>query len=62
ASRRGGDARMICGRDASIGYESHDGNAVRLYLEESFNAVLEGPEALCPLLPSDGDEPTKEKS
>ncbi len=51
-SRRGGDLRFVCGRDASIGYEAHDSSEVRLYLEESFTAVLDGPEVLCPLLPS----------
>jgi uncharacterized linocin/CFP29 family protein len=49
-SLRGGDFRLICGRDASIGYVSHDEKQVRLYFEESFGAELIGPEAAVPLL------------
>lgn len=49
-SLRGGDFKMICGRDAAIGYLSHDEKQVRLYLEESFSAELLGPEAAVPLL------------
>lgn len=52
-SLRGGDFKFVCGRDATIGYSSHDDECVRLYLEESFNAVLDGPEAVVPLLMSD---------
>ncbi len=55
ASRRGGDLRFVCGRDASIGYDAHDSSDVHLYLEESFTAVLDGPEVLCPLLPPMSD-------
>jgi uncharacterized linocin/CFP29 family protein len=56
-SLRGGDFKLICGRDASIGYLSHDEKQVRLYLEESFSAELTGPEAAVPLLsPEDGGE------
>ena len=50
-SLRGGDFKLICGRDASIGYLSHDEKHVCLYLEESFSAELSGPEAAVPLLP-----------
>jgi uncharacterized linocin/CFP29 family protein len=49
-SLRGGDFKLICGRDAAIGYLSHDDKQVRLYLEESFSAELLGPEAAVPLL------------
>jgi uncharacterized linocin/CFP29 family protein len=51
-SLRGGDFRLVCGRDAAIGYLDHDGKSVRLYLEESFTAELNGPEAVVPLLPA----------
>lgn len=51
-SLRGGDFKLVCGRDAAIGYLSHDEKTVRLYLEESFNAELDGPEAAVPLLPA----------
>jgi uncharacterized linocin/CFP29 family protein len=53
ASLRGGDFRLVCGRDASIGYASHDEYTLKLFLEESFSAELAGPEAAVPLLPSD---------
>lgn len=49
-SLRGGDFKLVCGRDAAIGYQSHDEKKVRLYLEESFSAELTGPEAVVPLL------------
>lgn len=52
ASARGGDFRLVCGRDATIGYRAHDDRSVRLYLEESFSAELTGPEAVVPLLPA----------
>jgi len=37
---RGGDFALYIGEDVSIGYLSHDDNAVRLYLEESFTFLL----------------------
>jgi len=49
-SQRGGDFKLVCGRDATIGYLSHDEKRVCLYLEESFSAELSGPEAVVPLL------------
>ena len=52
-SLRGGDFKLICGRDASIGYLSHDDKRVSLYLEESFSAELTGPEAAVPLIAAD---------
>jgi uncharacterized linocin/CFP29 family protein len=48
-SRRGGDFRFVCGRDAAIGYLAHDDHTVRLYLEESFSAQVDTPEAAVPL-------------
>ena len=51
-SLRGGDFKLVCGRDVAIGYESHDDRRVTLFLEESFSAELNGPEAIVPLLPS----------
>lgn len=53
ASLRGGDFKLVCGRDAAIGYWAHDEKRIQLYLEESFSAVLNGPEALVPLLPAE---------
>ncbi len=36
-SLRGGDFLLESGQDLSIGYDSHDADTVRLYLEESFS-------------------------
>lgn len=44
-SLRGGDFRFESGQDLSIGYTSHDGEVVRLYLEESFSFHVATPEA-----------------
>jgi uncharacterized linocin/CFP29 family protein len=44
-SQRGGDFLFECGQDLSIGYSGHDGEAVRLYLEESFSFRVATPEA-----------------
>ena len=44
-SMRGGDFLFDSGQDISIGYESHDGDAVNLYLEESFTFQVATPEA-----------------
>jgi uncharacterized linocin/CFP29 family protein len=44
-SQRGGDFIFDSGQDVSIGYASHDGNVVRLYLEESFSFHVTTPEA-----------------
>lgn len=52
-SLRGGDFKLVCGRDAAIGYLSHDAKTIRLYVEESFSAELTGPEAAVPLLPAE---------
>lgn len=44
-SLRGGDFVFESGQDLSIGYDSHDADAVRLYLEESFSFHVATPEA-----------------
>jgi len=44
-SQRGGDFLFESGQDLSIGYTSHDGEAVKLYLEESFSFHVATPEA-----------------
>ena len=44
-SLRGGDFLFESGQDLSIGYDSHDETAVRLYLEESFSFRVATPEA-----------------
>jgi uncharacterized linocin/CFP29 family protein len=44
-SRRGGDFTFDCGQDLSIGYASHDEQAVHLYIEESFSFFVATPEA-----------------
>jgi uncharacterized linocin/CFP29 family protein len=48
-SLRGGDFLFESGQDLSIGYESHDADAVQLYLEESFSFRVATPEAAVPL-------------
>jgi uncharacterized linocin/CFP29 family protein len=50
-SLRGGDFAFECGEDLSIGYESHDGDVVALYLEESFSFRVATPEAAVALAP-----------
>lgn len=44
-SSRGGDAELVVGQDFSIGYRSTEGDAVHLYLEESFAFRINAPEA-----------------
>jgi uncharacterized linocin/CFP29 family protein len=44
-SLRGGDFLFESGQDLSLGYESHDAEVVRLYLEESFTFRVATPEA-----------------
>jgi uncharacterized linocin/CFP29 family protein len=44
-SLRGGDFLFECGQDLAIGYDSHDAEAVRLYLVESFSFRVATPEA-----------------
>jgi uncharacterized linocin/CFP29 family protein len=50
-SLRGGDFIFDFGEDLSIGYDSHDGEVVRLYLEESFSFHVATPEAAVVLNP-----------
>ncbi len=49
-SLRGGDFVFESGQDLSIGYESHDGEVVRLYLQESFSFHVATPEAAVALI------------
>jgi uncharacterized linocin/CFP29 family protein len=44
-SQRGGDFLFDCGQDLSIGYDSHDGQVVRLYLQVSFSFQAATPDA-----------------
>ena len=48
---RGGDFDLHVGQDFSIGYLSHTGGVVRLYLQETFTFLLMTPEASVSLLP-----------
>ena len=50
-SLRGGDFSFESGQDLSIGYDSHDADAVHLYLEESFSFHVATPEAAVVLKP-----------
>jgi uncharacterized linocin/CFP29 family protein len=50
-SLRGGDFLFESGQDLSIGYDGHDADAVRLYLEESFSFRVATPEAAVMLTP-----------
>jgi uncharacterized linocin/CFP29 family protein len=50
-SMRGGDFLFESGQDLSLGYESHDADAVQLYIEESFAFQVATPEAAVPLAP-----------
>jgi uncharacterized linocin/CFP29 family protein len=50
-SLRGGDFLFDSGEDLSVGYESHDADAVQLYLEESFSFRVATPEAAVELSP-----------
>ena len=44
-STRGGDFLFESGQDLSVGYESHDREVVRLYLEQTFSFRVATPEA-----------------
>ena len=50
-STRGGDFLFESGQDLALGYDSHDGDVVRLYLEESFTFQVATPEAAVVLDP-----------
>ncbi len=45
-SERGGDFRLTVGQDASLGYASHDRDAVALYIVESFTFFVTEPDAV----------------
>ena len=49
-SQRGGDFELTIGEDFSIGYLSHDGTSVQLYLGESLTLVDHTPEAAVALV------------
>lgn len=51
-SLRGGDFVFESGQDLSIGYDSHDADDVRLYLQESFSFHVATPEAAVMLTPT----------
>ena len=44
-SQRGGDFVFHLGQDLSIGYQDHDADVVRLYVEESFSFSVLEPDA-----------------
>jgi uncharacterized linocin/CFP29 family protein len=48
-SLRGGDFLFESGQDIAVGYESHDADAVTLYLEESFSFRVVSPDAAVPI-------------
>lgn len=50
-SLRGGDFLFESGQDLAVGYESHDGDEVRLYIQESFSFRVATPEAAAALAP-----------
>jgi uncharacterized linocin/CFP29 family protein len=50
-SMRGGDFKFECGQDLALGYESHDRQVVRLYIEQSFSFHVATPEAAVALKP-----------
>jgi uncharacterized linocin/CFP29 family protein len=50
-SMRGGDFKLECGQDLAIGYESHDQEVLRLYIEETFSFHVATPEAAVTLKP-----------
>jgi uncharacterized linocin/CFP29 family protein len=50
-SQRGGDFVLDSGQDLSIGYDSHDEEVVRLYLEASFSFHVATPEAAVAFTP-----------
>jgi uncharacterized linocin/CFP29 family protein len=50
-SLRGGDFVFESGQDLSIGYDTHDANVVRLYLEQTFSFRVLTPEAAVVLAP-----------
>lgn len=51
-STRGGDFELSLGRDLSIGYQSHNDEKVKLYLEETLTFRLLSPEAVVTISPA----------
>ena len=51
-SMRGGDFAFESGQDLSVGYESHDGDAVSLYIEESYSFRVLTSEAAVAIAPA----------
>ena len=51
-SLRGGDFLFESGQDISLGYDSHDAEEVRLYVQESFSFRVATPEAAVELVPA----------
>lgn len=45
-SERGGDFKLVLGKDLSIGYESHNNKTVQLYFAESFTFKILEPKAV----------------
>ncbi len=50
-SQRGGDFLFDAGEDLAVGYDSHDADAVNLYIVESFTFRVATPEAAVALTP-----------
>jgi uncharacterized linocin/CFP29 family protein len=50
-SLRGGDFKFECGQDLAIGYDSHDAESVRLYIQESFSFHVATPDAAVAMVP-----------
>jgi uncharacterized linocin/CFP29 family protein len=50
-SLRGGDFLLESGQDLAVGYDSHDADEVRLYIQESFSFRVATPEAAAALAP-----------
>jgi uncharacterized linocin/CFP29 family protein len=44
-SQRGGDYRIVCGEDFSVGYTGHDQSSVQLYIEETVTFQVVEPRA-----------------
>jgi uncharacterized linocin/CFP29 family protein len=53
-SMRGGDFEFNSGEDLSVGYDSHDAEAVSLYIEESYSFRVLTPEAAVAIAPPKG--------
>lgn len=51
-SQRGGDFLFESGQDLAVGYDSHDAEAVNLYIEQSFSFRVATPEAAVAIVPA----------